>query len=424
MDNLQFALGASTQGTPLDPARLDTWKAGLSDGSTTTRVFDIANKATEFYDWLKDQDASVWVQGEDASGHPVFTAANPKMPHYKLVVAAAPDQAVISGQEAPDGFTWGGQSYNVVGTSTAMFTYDEQPVWQLSAALGLLVAYPVAKLAGLAWSSLLVPIGRAFARGVQSCVQSASTGVDSVAAAGTAADEAAEDAAFSGEVVGDAALDLVTGGVALIGIVVLLAIPFLFRRRPKKVYHNVKIYNLTARDVTVQVLTTGNSAVNLGPVGSAPVESKDGTPKQGGTPALIPGSSLDDGGDPDLTPVTVAHEADFSVVSTDDKGNLHYYFLLTSSAAPGSQMEVELVLNPSHSAASMSAGVTVGSYQGGAVSVGGGRLSTLDASPIGASLSVTFDHSKPQEVSKDTYVSSSLIVIDSVPVQVPTIHAD
>lgn len=259
-------------------------------------MFSISAGATAFFDWLNEQGPAAWTQGTDSLGNPTFVT----QPYQDYQLSALPntDSTVVNGNQNPQQFQFDGESYNIVGTVTTTLAYKNDPVWSLAAPVGLIETVP---LANLAWSSLLAPIGSAFVKGIQACVSSAPT-VGSTAEASTAAETAAEAAVVDGEVVGDSIVDVATGGVALVGLVVLLAIPFLLRRPKPTIYHNVNVYNLTPYPFQFQVLPQNGTQLTLAPAEVAPYSL-------GGITWESP---------PGGAPVQVAHEASVALTNSGE----------------------------------------------------------------------------------------------------------
>lgn len=410
--SLQFALGQGLQGlilTAANQALLDVNSSGMTDGSTTAKLAKISAEAADFYNWLNAQGDGAWSQGQDVNGNPTFvTNPMPGNTAFQLSVLPTPNAAVVNGSQPPQGFPWEGQYYNIIGSIDAPLTYNKEPVWNISIPLGLIETVPVTMLASVVWSSVLVPIGQAVKTGLQSCLRTAPA-VETSEGAGAAADSVAEDAAFDGEVVGDATLDLVTGGVAFVGLLVLFAIPFLIRGKSWTVYHNVQIYNLTSSVAMVNVSLLEDTAMNFAPVGSPP--------------CLLPGITYNT--PPGGHPQQMASEANYTLVSTAKHGETKCVVEVNVDQVTFAvQMDVtknakELGLSGVDTLRSQSPTITIpplaATYS---------KTTPVLSQWLGGvvSLTATFDNNnghKPHEQSSGIYVANSMIVITATESGVP-----
>lgn len=310
---LPFALGAMTQGVPMTGAAPALIAAGRQGGGGTASVFDALNQTSSLFGWVQDAPASAWTSGTDAQGNPTLTAAqgSTRVTIQSAVAVQQTPSTPTAGQ-----FSWNGTNYNVVGTLTATLSYDEQPTWVVQVPLALAEAYPVVQLSGIVWSQVLRPLLTGFINGIRSCFASAA-GVTSEAEAAGAAEAAADEAAIDGAVVADAEVSLVAGPAALVGLVVLLALPFILGALLHPTYHSLAIYNLTPYDVTWQLFLM-EGAVNAEPT------TGSGSPQP---ETLVP--AMSQYAPPGITPVPVAHQASFSFASTSEVEGLGYAMALT-----------------------------------------------------------------------------------------------
>jgi hypothetical protein len=371
------------------------------DAAATGQIFQLSSQATSFINWVNAQGDSAWEQGWDPAGNPVFTTLPmPGQEGFLLQTVPVPDQQVVAGEIPPQGFSWNGQSYNIVGTITATLSYTNFPLWTVEVPLGLLEAYPIAQLAGLAWSSLFVPIVTAFKKGVQASLRGA-TGVTTTEEAGDVAGDAATEAVVDGEIVGDATLDLVTGGVALVGLVILVAIPFLLFHHKVTINHNFKIYNLTDQDLFFSVKVDGGS-MTLGPADPGPQP----------WPYQVPATSTS--APPGIAEVQVAHEADLAMVS-DSHGDLVTKIALGfraagSGADPATLGTLRFEVTKNSKTLQLNDTALQQTYQGAEDQL---QLAPMLNGQL-FELTATYDPAGdpgPQETGKSTYATHSLVVL-------------
>jgi len=327
--SMPFALGPMTQGTPLSGLMQPLIQAATAGGPATKALFNQQNELSGFYTWLKSQPQSAWTQGTDAAGNPTYSIAQGACAVQVASVVNPPAGGSSGSGSAPAAsgqFQWNGGSYNVVGTLTTTITYNEAPVWHIEAPLGLATAYPIIQLGGVVWSSLLRPILTGFLNGVRSCFSSAAS-VTSEAEAAEAAETAADEAAVEGEVVADAEVSLVAGPAALVGLVLLVALPFIVGALIHPSYHNLAIYNLTPYNITWTLY------LQEGAISAAPTTASGSNSYNTSIPAMSNFAP------PGITPVPVAHQASFSFASTSEVKGLGYVIGFQLTDAQGAEVQ-------------------------------------------------------------------------------------
>ena len=321
MTDIQFALGSSTQGVPFTDKAAFVFQAALSGGTGTAAYFQNQYAATQFIKWLNTEGRKAWTELEDTQGHPVFESTYPPSAHtlhsLRVRLSTLPNQEVISGKQQAAQFTWDGKHYAIVGSLTGTLTYGEQPLWMIDVPLGLSELVPMGVLANMAWAGLVKPLLLGFWNGVQSCFSSGLE-VGSIEAAGEAASAAAEEAAVDGVIVEDAVVSMSVGAVALAGFVVLAAIPLILALLAHPSYHTLKVYNLTPYDITWHDPYFDEGVMNMAPIQGIAA----------GFNYTIPAQSLYSPA-PDITPVMVSHEADFSFASGSEYHGLGYALSFT-----------------------------------------------------------------------------------------------
>lgn len=322
-DNFQFVLGSAICGVPWTPTGQLLLLKGMQGGQGTA-VFFSAQYAVGMLVSALNSGSVVWSQASDANGYPTWTASLPIFESaLTITITTTVDSDVISGSTEPPSFTWEGNSYNVVGTFSGNVTYGDTSVWTIQVPVGLYSAIAVTALGSYAWSGLVSPLLNGFWQGVKSCFAQADSVVTAEEAA-AASEEAAEEAAVEDTAVEGAEVSLETGGAAFIAIVVIAAVQYLLAKLDHITYHNLRVYNLTAYQITWQPPTIYNDEATMI---SMPVLG-DGS---GSYDLVIPplSSEVPPGGQS----VEVASEASFAFASTSGFAGFAYVLPLALADA-------------------------------------------------------------------------------------------
>lgn len=339
---LPTCLGPGAPGTPLYQPQLSAITNAAASGAGTQTYYQDQVVLDNFTVWLAGQGSEAWIADTDDNGNPCYFAVQvggtnnemvaPSKPvtSYRelmeldeqnsiyVVLQTNPDANVIAGTQPAPGFTWNGQSYNMVGTITGTFSYNQQPTWYVEVPVGLADTVGIGILAKLGWSSFVSPLITSFWTGIKKALSSGSEATDLEgveAATGDAVDAAATEGAEVGE---NVAVDVISGATAFCGIAILVAIPIILDIIAHPSYHTLTVYNLTPYDLR---WTIGYQ--NEGVMNAAPVMGSGSTTLN----PLIPAES--NGAPPGLKPVDIAYEGSFSFASTSQYEGLGYVMAYT-----------------------------------------------------------------------------------------------
>lgn len=408
--DLSFVIPASAQGIALTTEMQGTLAGALQGGSGTAAYFANQNQIAKFTSWVNDGGA--WVMGTDDHGNPTYFADDGA--GTTMVLATVPATDAINGAAPPTGFSWDGQNYNMAGTLTGTLSYNQQQLWTIEVPLGLAEAIPITVLAGYAWGGLVQPLLTGFWNGVVSCFSGAAE-ASTLAEAGEAAAVAATDAAVEAVVVEGAAVSMTAGVGALVGLAVLIALPFVIDVILHPSFQNLMVYNLTPFDMTWSL-----AFVNEGTMTMAPIIGKDDTDFDYDIPAM---GTLTP---PGLQPVNIAQEASFSFASESLVRGLGYVMSLTLTDPTKNGQEVGTVLGmidvPWSGSNSLAVAIDSGDTGQGFYSATSGRYEQTSQTAIGqlgtlaATATITYDYLTGEHKTasgSDAYSYNSLLVVQT-----------
>lgn len=317
--NISTVLAPAVSGTPLTPAMQASILSAADSGAGTATYIQnqtVLNNFTSFINQLGD---AAWATSTDANG-PVYFAEQQGSDGNMiyLTLSTVPDTDVLNGSSAPPRFTYEGQTYNIVGSITGTFSYNEEPSWYVDAPLAVVELVPIAALAKIGWSNLASPVLTGFWGGIKKCFSSGAEADGLAEVDGVAADAAADAAVDGAEVAEDTTLSMVAGGLAFAGVAVLVAIPIVLDMIQHVTYQTTTLYNLTPYDID---WTLGY--LNEGVMNAAPVTGQGSTTLN----PLIPAMTMS--APPGVTPVMMASEAGFSFTSTKEYEGLGYVLSFT-----------------------------------------------------------------------------------------------
>jgi hypothetical protein len=335
-------LGPSAPGTPLYPPQLSAIMNAAASGAGTQTYYQDQVVLDNFTIWLAQQGDAAWVADTDDNGNPCYFAVQvggednemvaPSKPvtSYRelmeldesnsiyLILQTNPDTDVINGSQPAPGFTWNGTTYQMAGTITGTFSYNQQPTWYIEVPVGIADTVGIGILSKVLWSQFISPLITSFWTGVKKALSSGSEATDLEgveSATGDAVDAAATTGADVGEGV---AVDVVTGATAFCGIAILVAIPIILDIIAHPSYHTLTVYNLTPYDLD---WTIGYQ--NEGVMNAAPVMGDGSTTLN----PLIPAQA--NVAPPNLQPVDMSFEGNFSFASTSQYEGLGYVMSYT-----------------------------------------------------------------------------------------------
>lgn len=322
---IKTALSQGRSGITLSDQAMGDLIAAARGGEATTTFFRRLDTNAGFMRFLKEQGDAAWIESEDDAGNPVIFAAQESSAN-KLTLVLRPVAApgVLAGTAAPEKFPWNGKNYNIVGSISGTFAYDEQPVWYVQVPVGVIELYPIAQLGKLAWPSFIKPVLTGVWNGFKSCFGSA-VNASEASSLGESASGAAEQATVEGAEVGGEELSMACGAPAFGALALLVAVPFVIQAISHPTRHRLKIYNLTPYDITWAPPVMKHGAMNL-----APVMSSDSEDYELEIPAMSDLSPA-----PGIKPVKVAHDAEFLFTSSSGLSGVGWMmrFALTDPAA-------------------------------------------------------------------------------------------
>lgn len=322
-EHVEFRLGQSNTGLPLNETVREKIASAAKGGDATAQYFQEQNLAYHFTNYIKELDENAWIWSEDLKGNPVvFTAQQSGDNTITMTLRPVADENVAQGKTQPEQFSWEGKNYNIVGTITATLAYNEQPLWYVQVPLGLVEAFPIGRLAKLAWSGLVKPMLRGFWIGIRQCFSAGAR-----AAAGAAV-EVAEAAAGEAEVVGeevagDVVVSMSVGAVAFTVMVVLIAIPIIIEIIAHPSFHNIKLYNLTPYNITWKDPYLDTTAMNIAPKDTKCIPAISSFRPQ-----------------PDIKPVETAYEAGYSFASESTLKGIGWAMLYNLTDPKNSNEEI------------------------------------------------------------------------------------
>jgi hypothetical protein len=411
--NLNFALGPSAQGTPLTQSTLAQLRQGMQGGQGTQQFFSNQSALYHFTQYLSSQGDSAWISStQEDTGYPVWFAmqesrdAQGKNHQIYSVVAPQVDQDAVQGKSTPAQFTWNGETYNIVGSISVTLSYDAIPDWEVIVPLGLLAAIPASSLAGVVWANLLSPLVDGALNMVRTAFQRAPE-VNGEGDVDPIAEEAAENAEVDGAEVAEDSVSLVAGSAAAVGLVVILAVPFIVAALGHPSYQTLKVYNLTKYDLTwSSTLTKG--AMNLAP----------STGQGNNLEYVIPAAA--NSAPPGITPVPVAHEADFSFVSASNFSGIGYVLGFTLTDPLTDQLVTQgnaLFSVPWSGENSLAAAITTQEpLSWWDANNGKENVTQVTAAGAGVTVTATFDFlsgKHPAPNGQETYTYNSLLVFET-----------
>lgn len=157
---------------------------------------------------------------------------------------------VVSGSTPPTTYDYNGTDYNIIGSIEQVIAYNNVSAWTITVPLMLAGSVPISALAGVAWKTLLSPAISKLYQGIKSALTTDAEDLTTDAAVEAAADTAAEVATEVGiEVAEDATIDVLTGGLATIGFIGLIAVQIGIDMLIHPSYHQLLIYNFTEFNV-------------------------------------------------------------------------------------------------------------------------------------------------------------------------------
>lgn len=328
--NISSVLGPAVSGTPLTPPMQAAIMSAAASGDGTRTYYGNQTVLTNFTSYLNELGDAAWIADTDENGNPVYFAEQRGGDGnvLYLTLATQPDTDVLDGTTPPQQFTCDGQTYNIVGTITGTFSYNEEPNWYVEAPVAVIDLFPVGALLKIGWSNLISPCLTGFWNGVKTCFSKGAEAENIGDVDATAAD-AAEDAAVDGaEVAEDTTVSMVCGGLAFAGAAVLIAIPIILQAIAHQTYQTTTLYNLTPYDIDWSL-----GYLNEGVMNAAPVMGQGSSTLN----PLIP--AMTDSAPPGLQPVQMATEANFSFASTSEYEGLGYVLSFTLKN-PATQDEV------------------------------------------------------------------------------------
>lgn len=409
---LSFVVPASAQGIALTTEMQGTLAGALQGGQGTADYFANQNQIAKFASWVNAKGKDAWTLGTDDHGSPTYVADDGA--GTTMVLATVPATDAINGAAPPTGFPWDGQNYNVAGTITGTLSYNQQQLWTVEVPVGLAEAIPITVLANYAWAGLVQPLLTGFWNGVVSCFSGAAE-ASTLAEAGEAAAVAATDAAVEAVVVEGVAVSMTAGVGALVGLAVLIALPFVIDVILHPSFQNLMVYNLTPFDMTWSL-----AFVNEGTMTMAPIIGKDDTDFDYDIPAM--GSMAP----PGLQPVDIAREASFSFASESLVRGLGYVMSLTLTDPTKNGQQVGTVLGmidvPWSGSNSLAVAIDSGDTGQGFYSATSGRYEQTSQTAIGqlgtlaATATITYDYLTGEHKTasgSDAYSYNSLLVVQT-----------
>src|SRR5512140_2656216 len=183
--------------------------------------------------------------------------------------------AVVKGTAAPTTYEHNGQTYNIVGSIEHTIAFDGISAWSVTMPLMLISLVPASFLSKVAYKNFLKPIISSMYKGIRKALRTEVSKSFDAMALEAAADVAAAEATLTEEVIAEAAVDatlsLETGGLALIGVVALIALQIAAGLLFHPSYHGLLIYNFTE-----YALEWGPPHVNEGKITLEPVTDTTG----------------------------------------------------------------------------------------------------------------------------------------------------
>lgn len=335
-------LGPAAPSTPLYPPQLSSITSAAASGEGTQAYYQDQVVLDNFVLWLAAQGDAAWIADTDDNGNPCYYAVQvggannemvaPSKPvtSYRelmeldeqnsiyLILQTTPDTAAINGTQPPTGFTWDGTTYQMGGTITGTFSYNQQPSWYIQVPVGIADTVGLGILSRVAWKTFISPLLNSFWTGIKKALSSGSEATDLEAVEEASAD-AVDAAATTGADVGEGvAVDVVAGATVFCGMAVLVAIPFVLDAMAHPSAHTLTVYNLTSYDLTWTIGYQNEGAMN-----AAPVVSQGSTTINPVIPAQ--GNSAP----PGLEPVTTSYSGIFGFASTSGYEGLGYVMSYT-----------------------------------------------------------------------------------------------
>lgn len=331
--NLPMGIGPQNTGVPIVPSTQAALTNALQGGQSTADFFQGQNVANNFSAWLSTAGQNAWIESiDETTGNPVWFAAqgSGSNSQYLTVNSTIDTHSIQSG--TPSGsFTWQGQNYNIVGTLTMTMGYDTTPQWYFQAPLAVVETYPFLKLGGIVWSDVLKPVLSRAVTGVKSCFAaraSATSEVEMVDMGNNAANQVAGQGIQAGE---DLTIDLVAGGAAFAGLVVLAGLPILLDALAHQTTHSVQVYNLTGYNLTWKLACIPHGTMNLAPTAASGSQQYD---------YLI--QAMTSYAPPGITPVDCAQNASFGFASLSGYTGMSYVLTFTVTD-PGTGNTVDTI---------------------------------------------------------------------------------
>lgn len=324
-------IGPGAPGTPLYAPQLSSITSAAASSAGTQQYYTDQNVLYNFTTWLADQGDEAWTSDTDDNGNPCYFAVQfggeggqmedspRRVSSYRelmelddqnaiyLILQTQPDTDAISGQKQPTPFSWNGQSYDMAGTITGTFSYNQQPSWYIEAPVGIITTVGLGILSKVLYSSFIAPLVTSFWNGVKKSLSSGaeSTNLDGVEAATEAG---AEAAAVDGATVAEGtAINVVASATAFCGMAILVAIPIMLDLLAHPTYQTLTVYNLTPYTLKWSIGYQDEGAMT-----AAPVMGQGSTTLN---PTILPESVV---APPGLQPVTMASEANFGFASTSN----------------------------------------------------------------------------------------------------------
>jgi hypothetical protein len=280
--------------------------AAAAGGQATAAFFTEQNQLYQFVQYVNGVGQGAWISSTDPDGNPCMIAileggtqedtismvvtgdavpgvfdtsqaaaveTPPTDPRIQAIIAAAyqnrpsPNRhrySRLTGDQGAGGFTWAGGNYNIVGSITTTVVYDKTPAWYLTAPIGIASAVGQGVLANVAWPTLLGPLFRATLTGLQYACRGIVA--MSVRMLPVIAAEACEAVTAAGIAAGFAFS--VTGGLAVVGIVILIALPIILGLVMHESSQTLRFYNLTLYDVQWSLADVAYGILSSGPTSS------------------------------------------------------------------------------------------------------------------------------------------------------------
>jgi hypothetical protein len=334
--------------------------AAEAGGQATAAFFTEQNQLYQFVQYVNGAGQAAWISSTDADGNPCMIAileggtqedtismvvtgdavpgmfdtsqaaaveTPPTDPRIQAIIAAAyqnrpsPNRhrySRLTGDQGAGGFTWAGGNYNTVASITTTLVYNDTPAWYLTVPLGLASTVGTYVLRGVIWSALLGPILRGLVVGLEYLFQ----GLVGLLPAGSAAQVLAaitaraclattQNGALAGVTFS------ITGGLAVAGVVVLIALPIILGLVMHESSQTLRFYNLTLYDIQWTLANIVYGVLSSGPASSV------------GSPfvlSVIPAGQYITMGQ---TQTLVYREADFSWASNSQIHGIQYILALT-----------------------------------------------------------------------------------------------